>query len=81
MEKITIIKYFYFQDCCYGIDWSRPVSTNDNSIVIVSDLPTNLLTEHQKLLLTEELQQYSDTKVCVEHILASAFISNCHLPT
>lgn len=57
---MTIIKYFYLQDCGYSINRSKPVSTNHNTIVIVSDLPTNLLTEHQRVLLTEEFQQYFD---------------------
>ena len=66
----------YLQDCDYGIDWSGPVSSDDDSnTTIVPDLPSNFLTEHQRILLTEELQQYPDTKFGVEHyILARAFI-------
>ena len=40
--KILAIKYFYLQDCDYGIDWSGPVSTDDDSnTVTVPDLPSN----------------------------------------
>ena len=64
------------EDCHYGIDWSGPVSTDDDSnTVIVPDLPSNFLTEHQRILLTEELQQYPDTKFGGEHNnLARTFI-------
>ena len=64
------------QDCDYGIDWSGPVSTDDDSnTVIVPDLSSNFLTEHQRILLTEELQQYPDTKFGGEHNnLARTFI-------
>ena len=70
------------QDCDYGIDWSGPMSSDDDSnTTIVPDLPSNFLTEHQRILLTEELQQYLDTKFSVEHyILARAFISSFHSP-
>ena len=70
------------QDCDYGIDWSGPVSSDDDSnTVIVPDLPSNFLTEHQRVSLTKELQQYPDTKFGVEHyILAKGFISSCHSP-
>ena len=64
------------QDCDYGIDWSGPVSTDDDSnTASVPDLPSNFLTEHQRILLTEQLQQYPDTKFSVEHYsLARTFI-------
>ena len=80
--KILVIRSFYLQDCDYGIDWSGPVSSDDDSnTVIVPDLPSYFLTEHQRILLTKELQQYPDTKFGVEHyILAKAFISSCHSP-
>ena len=68
--KILIIRCFYLQDCHYGIDWSGPVSTDDDSnIVIVPDLPSNLLTEHQRTVLTEELQQHPNTRFGVEHYM------------
>ena len=80
--KILVIRFFYLQDCDYGIDWSGPVSSDDDSnTVIVPDLPSNFLTEHQRISLTKELQQYPDTKFGVEHyILAKGFISSCHSP-
>ena len=58
------------------------MSTDDDSnTVIVPDLPSNLLTEHQRILLAEELQKYPETKFGVEHyFLARAFLSNCHSP-
>ena len=73
---------FYLQDCRYGIDWSGQVSTDDDSnIVIVPDLPSNLLTEHQRTVLTEE-QQHPNTNFGVEHcIVARAFILSCHSPS
>ena len=58
------------------------MSTGDDSnTVIVPDLPSNFLTEHQRILLAEELQKYPETKFGVEHFfLARAFLSNCHSP-
>ena len=58
------------------------MSTDDDSnTVIVPDLPSNFLTERQRILLAEELQQYPDTKFGVEHyFLARAFISSCCSP-
>ena len=71
------------QDCDYRIGWSGPVSSDDDSnTVIVPDLSSDLLTEHQRIFLTEELHQHTDTKYCVEHsIVARAFTSSCHSPS
>ena len=57
----------YLQDCDYGIDWSGPVSSDDDSnTTIVPDLPSNFLTEHQRILLTEDFCNplNSHQKVC-----------------
>ena len=48
---------------------------DDSNTLIVPDLLSNFLTEHQRILLTEEIQQYPDTTFGVKHyILARAFI-------
>ena len=86
-KAVSVLNAFVQGVECYGLpscvcsDYGGE-NDDDSNIVIVPNLPSNLLTEHQRTVLTEELQQHPNTKFGVEHyIVARAFISSCHSPS
>ena len=62
--KILVIRSFSLQDSDYGIDWSGPASTDDDSnTAIVPDLPSNFLTEHQRINVNRRTSTVSRHKI------------------
>ena len=60
------------------MDWDGPVSLDDDTeTVTISNIPSNLLSEHQRQVLVEVLTNHTDETFGVHsYVVAKTYISN-----
>ena len=68
----------FTQDCHLGVDWDGPVSLNDDTeTVIVPSVPSNLLNECERQVLTEHLSSHNEETFGIHsYVLARMYISS-----